>query len=450
MKLLSKNAKYIFIFLFSFLCMSFFLAYFDGDVLWNYGFSYAISRGEIPYVDFNMILTPFYPFLMSILFHVFGNHILVFYIENSFIITILFYLLFQLYGQKAWLFLLLLVFPIPAIVFPTYNLFLLFLLVLLLYLEKKESNDYLIGFIIGLSILTKQTVGFCLFLPSLYYLRKDIKKVGKRLIGCFIPILLFVIYLCCSGSFLQFLDLCLFGLLDFTEGNGRLFSLSFIIFFLLVFVLFVLKRKRFCISWWYILCFYSISIPLFDIPHLEFFFFAICLLLIEYFFIPVHVWIKQLFLFVISFVIIFYLFTIGGGKIYYPNHYHNFQWRNLNNQNGEFLVRDQLISYINKNKDEDEDIVILASDAYFYKIVCNMNIDSFDLLNKGNHGYHGTEKLKKKLDKLDKGTIFIIDTNEVYSKSTNSLQFHVEVAKYAIDMGTKIKKIGGYTIYRKN
>ena len=58
--------KYILIFLFSFFSMSFFFSFIDGDVLWNYGFSYAISRGEVPYLDFNMIITPIYPMINSL------------------------------------------------------------------------------------------------------------------------------------------------------------------------------------------------------------------------------------------------------------------------------------------------------------------------------------------------------------------------------------------------
>lgn len=115
MVFIKKNLKYIFIFFFSLICMGVLLTCFDGDVLWNYGFSYAISRGEIPYVDFNMILTPFYSFLMSIglLFH---QNILVFYIENALLIVLLFYLLFQLFRERAWFFLVLLIFPIPAVI----------------------------------------------------------------------------------------------------------------------------------------------------------------------------------------------------------------------------------------------------------------------------------------------------------------------------------------------
>lgn len=33
------------------------------DEIWNYGFSYAIRLGEIPYRDFNMVLPPFLFFI---------------------------------------------------------------------------------------------------------------------------------------------------------------------------------------------------------------------------------------------------------------------------------------------------------------------------------------------------------------------------------------------------
>ena len=36
------------------------------DEIWNYGFSHNIYSGLVPYRDFNMIITPFYNFLMSL------------------------------------------------------------------------------------------------------------------------------------------------------------------------------------------------------------------------------------------------------------------------------------------------------------------------------------------------------------------------------------------------
>ena len=47
-----------FIFLFFFVLYSFLIAYnlFFGDTIVNYGFSYAITRGEVPYADYNLCL----------------------------------------------------------------------------------------------------------------------------------------------------------------------------------------------------------------------------------------------------------------------------------------------------------------------------------------------------------------------------------------------------------
>ena len=104
--------------------------------------------------------------------------------------------------------------------FPSYNIFLYYLLVLLLYLEKNSKSDYLIRFVLGVAVLTKQSVGACLLLPSLYYI-KDFSKIKKRILGFIVPIFLFVVYLVITGSFYSFLDLCVFGLFDFATGNGN-------------------------------------------------------------------------------------------------------------------------------------------------------------------------------------------------------------------------------------
>lgn len=60
----------------------------------------------------------------------------------------------------------------------------LFMLVILLYLEKKyPDKDYLIGFVIGCAVLSKHTVGAFFILPSIIYYFRDIKKLLRRAIG---------------------------------------------------------------------------------------------------------------------------------------------------------------------------------------------------------------------------------------------------------------------------
>ena len=448
MKFLKNNFKYIFIFFFAFFSMSFFLTYFDGDVLWNYGFSYAISRGEVPYLDFNMILTPLYPMIMSLILRL-NTNIIFFYLENALLVTLIFYFLFKMFNYKAWFFLIFLVFPIPALVFPSYNLFLVFLTLLLIYYEKTKRNDVLIGFIIGLSILTKQTVGVFLFIPSLIYYHKDLKKLFKRLIGVLIPNTIFLLYLIITKSFKAFLNLCFLGAFDFTSSNkGKLdFALITGIILIIIALILYLKNKK-DIKYLYVLAFSSIMVPLFDYQHIEYFFFIFLILLIDKIKVNKKSLISNTLLFSCSFVFIFFFFTTFQGKIHYPNHYHNFNYRLLYDKNGENYIRNKMIEYLNNNKDKK--IIFLASDAYFYKITCNLDITYFDLINKGNHGYNGTSKMKKELSKLEKGTIIIVDTNETFSKRSNvSIQFNREIAKFGIKIGKKLQKIGGYTIYEK-
>lgn len=426
--------------------MSVFMTYVDGDVLWNYGFSYAIGNGEIPYVDFNMILPPFYPMLMS-LGLIINQNIIVFYLENSLMITIMFYFLFKMFKEKAWLFLLFLIFPIPAVVFPTYNLFLIFLLVLVFYLEKNNSNDYLIGLLFGLMVFTKQTVGVCVLLVGiLYYLRKDFKEIKKRVIGFLIPCFLFLIYFVITGSLYEFFDYCLFGLFDFAESNANINSIFFVIglVFLGIVIYFIYKDRNNIFNW-YMLAFFCVVIPLFDINHLSYFFFALLLLFMDKNFNFEKRIIKYYLLFCCFYMGMFFYSTSFTG-FSYPNKYNNFNFRVLYNASGENGIRDEVIKFINDNKSKEK-IVILGSDAYFYKITCNMKIDHFDLLNKGNYGYNGKEKIKKMLDELPVGTILIIDSEGNGNK--NAPQFMEDVAEYARSLGTVEKRLTGYTIYKK-
>ena len=49
----------------------------DLDEIWNYGFAHNIATGLIPYKDFNMVITPLYPFLCSIFLIIKSNLIIV-------------------------------------------------------------------------------------------------------------------------------------------------------------------------------------------------------------------------------------------------------------------------------------------------------------------------------------------------------------------------------------
>ena len=61
-----KYLKYVIIFLlFFYILIIPYNMYFE-DTIVNYGFSYALSIGEIPYNDFNLIIPLFSPFIYSL------------------------------------------------------------------------------------------------------------------------------------------------------------------------------------------------------------------------------------------------------------------------------------------------------------------------------------------------------------------------------------------------
>ena len=67
-----SNLKYLFLLIYFFYCLVLAYNLIRGDSYVNFGFSYAITRGEVPYVDFNLVIPPLAPWLYSstmVIFH---------------------------------------------------------------------------------------------------------------------------------------------------------------------------------------------------------------------------------------------------------------------------------------------------------------------------------------------------------------------------------------------
>ena len=137
---MKKWLKYIILFIFALVYIN--IIPFDLDEIWNYGFAHSIYQGLIPYKDFNMVIPPLFPFLISLPFYLFGSNILIFHIEGALLLTVFSYFLIQLLGKKTVIIIMLLFF-FGRTINPSYNLFLLFLFVLIIYLEKKNNKNRL-------------------------------------------------------------------------------------------------------------------------------------------------------------------------------------------------------------------------------------------------------------------------------------------------------------------
>lgn len=427
---------YVFIFFF-FLFWNLIVCPVNLDEIWNYGFSHNIYRGIIPYLEFNMVITPLFPFIMSLPFHLFGSSMLVFHIEWAIILTVMFYIIHDYLKEKSYFFLVFMIFPL-SILFPSYNLFLFFLFFLLIKCEDAQANDYLIGFILACFILTKQTVGVMMLLPTLYYWRKP-KKILKRFIGCVIPGLLFIIYLLLTNSIMEFFDLCFFGLFDFFDSNHGGFNIYFVLFLLLLVnvIYFIIKDKK-NIKNYYLLSFFSILIPLFDLYHFQIVFLAFLFILLEKKHVNLYLNIPLFSIGILIGLTIISLWYRKDDKIIYPNNIKHFEYRYLNQKYISFS--NQIDALIDKY--QDREIIFLSADGYYFRIINDMDIGYLDLINTGNWGYHGSLKLMEAI-KNKKDCLFFVDKSELGSNK----QTDQEVLKYVINNGEVLEVEGSYYIY---
>lgn len=435
-RFMNKYGKYLILVLF-FLFWNLIVQAINLDEIWNYGFSYAIVRGEIPYLDFNMVITPLFPFLMALFLKIFGNSILVFHVIFSLILGGMFYILFKLIKEKSYIVLFFLIFPL-SVLFPSYNLFFLFLYILLIYLEKEEANDYLIGLVLAGLILTKQTVGLMLILPNLFYFSKP-KKILKRFISCFITGIIFVLYLVISGSFQAFVNLCFWGLFDFAEKNGSGFNFLVIatILLIIVTIIFILKDKK-NINNYYFLAFTSMVLPLFDLYHFELVFVAFLILVFMKREIDLKINIKLFTICVLTFLSVMTIENRSKNT--------TLIFSNIKNLEGRVISKEYL-KYTNNliqlgDKYKDRKIILLSADGYFYKIINDLDISYLDLINMGNWGRDGSSKLLNEVKNCER-CVFFIDKRE-YGKGKQSDQ---RVLEYVLNNYREIDYLGIYYVY---
>ena len=133
----------------------------DCDELWNYGFSYNIAKGAIPYRDFNMVVMPFYSLIMSLPLKIFGNNLFVFHLFNAILISLILTIIDDGKSLNSICICLLIMILKNAY---GYNCFILILLILIMYLENSEHKykNEIIGLSLGCILATKQNIGLVL------------------------------------------------------------------------------------------------------------------------------------------------------------------------------------------------------------------------------------------------------------------------------------------------
>jgi len=441
-----KWLKYFTIALFFFISLVFIFTLSRGDTFVNFGFSYAISKGQIPYKDFNMVISPFGPILYSIGLLLCKN-IIVYYLEQAILLTVMIYYVEKLINKKWILFLLCLIIPYPvafvSVIYPGYNFLILLLFIMFIYYFKKDNN-YLLGILLGLIFCTKQTIGIVLFIPTVYYLFKDRKKFKEMTIGYLIPIFVLLIYLLITGSLYNFIDLCFLGLLDFNNSNSGIDIFYFILFILgLIYIIYKTIKDKKNILMYYVLLFSSVVLPIIDYYHVSLFLIIVVLFIIKDLTINNKLY-KYIYLFIGLICIIWSYISVKFLDPLTITNYNNFSL--VINTKDYSDTSKKLLKYTD-SLDKEVIFFMRGSENYFYKIINNKKLNYFDLPNYGNYGYNGVNKMIKKINKKH-NVYFVIDKDLIVNENDNQ-QYIKELGQEVIKKSELVKTIGLYEIYYK-
>lgn len=408
----------------------------DNDLIWNYGFSYNIASGLTMYKDFNMVITPLYPTLCGLFMHLFGNNFISFNIINTLLISSMYYFIYKKYPKTFLPSIVLLSF----IIRPSYNFLVMFLLLVLLNI--KEDNDYLIGFLLGLVALTKQSF-LLLTIPSIIYIKKP-KKILKRIVSFMIPILIMFIYMISTNSLYSFINYTFLGLFSFGSKNS-FFNVGTVIIIALIIYLFTYYLKHKDVKVLYLIAYQIMAYPIFNAMHVLFSIIPVIIYLSAKYIekISIKKKINKEYRKYINYTMLILLtcpvlsialqyrvkdLVKGTGIL---------EYKNIDNK---YLDNMKLIE---KEIPSLDNTYFIMYDAYFYKYLLNKKINSYDLLLNGNMGYKGEEKVIEYFNSLDQDTYFLL--NNEYEVG----QLSKDVDSYIRNNYVKFKSFNNFVLYKR-
>ncbi len=448
MQFIKKYWWLLLVFIGSFLCLNF-VAYFHNydDPINNYGFAYAIARGEVPYLDFNLISTPLYAFVTSLGLFIYNNY-LTFLLEQSFLIAVCCLVLYKLFDKKITIILLITILTLYGNIIPTYNFFCFFIMILIIFMENKHNDkDYLIGFLIALGLLSKQTVGVFFVIPSIIFYHKNLAKLKKRFIGFIIPCSIFLIYLLVNKCLYQFIDLCFLGLFDFFNNNGignKLAGIKYLLFSIvgLFVMIFMLFRHPKDINLYYLISGFFFAFPLFDDIHFAMFLNCIVIAFLPYInsknkSVPVLCTL----IFILFSLLLYFTYPI---ELVFTTKLNHFEYLiHDKKEYKKFLEYNDFLDKYNNKK-----LIIIGRYSMKYTLYSDKKVDYFSSHYTGNFGFNGSEKMIKKIKKMH-DCYFAVSIKNLNDKNVR-LQFDKKIARYIMKNFEEIANFKKeYKIYYK-
>ena len=436
----------------------------------------------IPYKDFNIIQGPLVSLICGIFLKVFAEEMLVTrilaIILDSAIFLIMFKIMDRLKIKDYFKYIVLSVLAIIMMHYFTidYNWMTLLFVLIIIYLELKESKSLkkhlIIGILAGFTFTIKQTTGLIIIaatiginvlqIRSIEDFKKCIKPVLTRIFGAIGICIVYGLILFGLGALNDYIDYCILGISTFSNSIsyiGRLIKNSNLLFRVLSLTPFIIlptliityikfKKKEGLILLIYSLVLIVLIYPISDEIH---FVVAIPGILISAGYllnllsiklnIPIKEEIVANNFLQCAMVLISIIFFIHGIIIFSSkninlelNHYKLLPMEE--NQIASIEVIDKFI------KNQEKDVYILDSTAALYMIPIDRYNKDYDMFLKGNLGSKGEDGQNKNLKSKDNKIVLILNSN--YRRNWQTPE---NVISYIIDNMKKTGEIGVFDIY---
>jgi len=325
-----------------------------------------------------------------------------------------------------------------------YNYAILFIILVLIYVELKYKNystryNLLIGLLAGLTILLKQSTGIIISVITVLYLlaekrdKQTLKAVAYRVCGVLIPCIILLIYLLATNSMSSFIDYCVLGIGtfknsisylrllrggDLTAIWGMIAPLTLVV--LLVINIINIKRKVIktkesnLILFVYAVAEFTVVYPIADEVHFVIAAFPAILVALYYICkeiqeiknIKISIFIEHFMnIITISFVGILILQAINDIYLYTQmdksvlNHFSNIPISDT--------LQDRIIEVNNYIRNEERKVYILDSEAAVYIISLDRYNKDYDMFLKGNLGSASEEGQIDKIKNMENTVILV-------------------------------------------
>lgn len=461
----------------------------DLDEIWNYNTARAISEGLLPYKNISMITTPLLPIITALFLNI-CNELIISRILATLLWTGILFTIQKIFKELikeenlSFILTALIGILCRNIYCIDYNIVVLFLALTILYMElKNRKQDFIIGILAGIAIITKQSIGVTLsfivlgykvlLIPNKEQIKNYLKIILTRIIGISIPCILMIIYIILTGALKDFINYSILGISTFSnkiEYSSLFKSENLEIKLLAVFVPIAImimaiylivskvrKKEDEKTNRILTLLIYSLSIIIVMYPISD----------------EIHFLVGSM----ISIIGLFFIITLLGKKIYHKIQYkiasliiwtflfayilaiglynwYQYFCQDKNKQIEHYKnikIEEYLYERINKIDDfilEQEQngkkVYILDAEAAIYMIPINHYNKDYDMFLKGNIGKDSEQGQIEKIKQRDENIIYLVKKKDLKL----NWQTPLEVINYIRQNLQKIDEVEIYEVYK--